>query len=143
MFDKVQNLLIISRPRSLSYRIQSIDLHIKSMDWFLYDKQLCRERVMCSCRYGYCKQTTIIRAPLELGLVVFLRVFQSRQLYMYFYWWRNELPLSRLFPFISTPQDASTFVNCFQVQGVEYDEENYYISLFLYDCYLTGIFLVM
>ena len=29
----------------LPYRNQSIDLQSKSMDWFLYDKDLCPERV--------------------------------------------------------------------------------------------------
>ena len=32
-------------PRSISYRNQSIDLQSKSMDWFLYDIGLGRERV--------------------------------------------------------------------------------------------------
>ena len=31
--------------RSLSYRNQSIDLLCKSVDWFLYDRGLCHERV--------------------------------------------------------------------------------------------------
>ena len=31
--------------RPLSYRNQSIDLHSKSMDWFLYDRDLRHERV--------------------------------------------------------------------------------------------------
>ena len=31
--------------RSLSYRNQSISLQSKSMDWFLYDEDLHRERV--------------------------------------------------------------------------------------------------
>ena len=31
--------------RSLSYRNQSIDLICKSMDWFLYDRDLRHERV--------------------------------------------------------------------------------------------------
>ena len=29
----------------LSYKNQSIDLLLKSMDWFLYDNGLCHERV--------------------------------------------------------------------------------------------------
>ena len=37
--------LILSWRRSLSYRHQSIGLQSKSMDWFLYDRDLCRERV--------------------------------------------------------------------------------------------------
>ena len=37
--------LSLSRPRSLSYRNQSIDLQSKSMEWFLYDKDLRHERV--------------------------------------------------------------------------------------------------
>ena len=35
----------LSWRRSLSYRNQSIDLHRKSMDWFLYDRELRHERV--------------------------------------------------------------------------------------------------
>ena len=34
----------LSRWRSLSYRNQSIDLFYKSMDWFLYDRDLRQER---------------------------------------------------------------------------------------------------
>ena len=39
------NGLILSWWRSLSYRNQSIDLQTKSMDWFLYDRDLRHERV--------------------------------------------------------------------------------------------------
>ena len=37
--------LFISRWRSLSYRNQSTDFLCKSMDWFLYDRDLRQERV--------------------------------------------------------------------------------------------------
>ena len=37
--------LTLSWRRSLSYRKQSIDLQSKSMDWFLYDRDLRHERV--------------------------------------------------------------------------------------------------
>ena len=37
--------LTLSRPRPISYRNQSIDLLCQSMDWFLYDIALGRERV--------------------------------------------------------------------------------------------------
>ena len=37
--------LTLSRRRPISYRNQSISLQSKSMDWFLYDIDLCRERV--------------------------------------------------------------------------------------------------
>ena len=37
--------LTLSWRRSLSYRNQSIDLFCKSMDWFLYDRDLRYERV--------------------------------------------------------------------------------------------------
>ena len=37
--------LTLSRPRPISYGNQSIDLHFKSMDWFLYDIDVGRERV--------------------------------------------------------------------------------------------------
>ena len=35
----------VSDLGSLSYKNQSIDLHSKSMDWFLYDRDLGREKV--------------------------------------------------------------------------------------------------
>ena len=38
-------LLTLSGRRSLLHRNQSIDLQNKSMDWFLYDRDLCHERV--------------------------------------------------------------------------------------------------
>ena len=38
--------LTLSWQRSLSYRNQSIDLHCKSMDWFLYDRDLRHERIL-------------------------------------------------------------------------------------------------
>ena len=41
---KLDNLTLSWR-RPLSYRNQSIDLHRKSIDWFLYDNDLCHERV--------------------------------------------------------------------------------------------------
>ena len=37
--------LTLSRRRSLSYRNKAIDLQSKSMDWFLYDRNLRHERV--------------------------------------------------------------------------------------------------
>ena len=41
-------LLTLSRRRFLSYRNQSIDLQFKSADWFLYDRDVRRERVQKS-----------------------------------------------------------------------------------------------
>ena len=38
-------ILALSWRRSLSYRNQSIDLLSKSIDWFLYDRDLLHERV--------------------------------------------------------------------------------------------------
>ena len=40
-----EEVLTFSYQRSLSYRNQSIDLPSKSMDWFLYDRDLRHERV--------------------------------------------------------------------------------------------------
>ena len=37
--------LTLLKRRSLSYRKLSIDLQSESKDWFLYDKDLCYERV--------------------------------------------------------------------------------------------------
>ena len=42
MYDRI---LTLSWRRSLSYRNQSIDLQSKSMNWFLYDRDLRHERV--------------------------------------------------------------------------------------------------
>ena len=42
MYYSTLNLLLW---RSLSYRNQSIDLQSRSMDWFLYDRELRHERV--------------------------------------------------------------------------------------------------
>ena len=39
------SLLTLSRLRSILYRNQSIDLDSKSMNWFLYDKNLRHKRV--------------------------------------------------------------------------------------------------
>ena len=44
IFAKIVRLTLSWR-RSLSYRNHSIDLLSKSMDWFLCDRDLCRERV--------------------------------------------------------------------------------------------------
>ena len=41
----MKSVLNLSWRRSLLYRNQSIDLQNKSMDWFLYDKNLRHERV--------------------------------------------------------------------------------------------------
>ena len=38
-------LLTLSWPRPLLYRNQSIDLHSKSMDWFLYENSIRHEIV--------------------------------------------------------------------------------------------------
>ena len=41
--------LTLSWVRSLSHKNQSIDLQCKSMDWFLYDRNLRHERVKVIC----------------------------------------------------------------------------------------------
>ena len=46
--------LTLSWRRPLSYRIQSIDLLCKSMDWFLYDSGLRHERVKKSYWHSKC-----------------------------------------------------------------------------------------
>ena len=43
--------LIFSWPRFLSYRNQSIGVQSKSMDWFLYDRDLRHERVKAVLKY--------------------------------------------------------------------------------------------
>ena len=42
---RFESELTLSWQRSLSYRSQSIDLLYKSMDWFLYARDLCHERI--------------------------------------------------------------------------------------------------
>ena len=44
----LRQVLTLSWRRSLSYRNQSIDLQSKSMDWFLYGKDLRFKRVSTS-----------------------------------------------------------------------------------------------
>ena len=46
--DLTEDLLILSWRRSLSYRNQFIDMLSKSMEWFLYDRDLRHEKVSCS-----------------------------------------------------------------------------------------------
>ena len=41
----LRTLLTLSWRRSLSYKNQPIDLHCKSVDWFLYERDLRHERV--------------------------------------------------------------------------------------------------
>ena len=43
--SNAESCLTLSRRRPISHRNQSIDLLCKSMDWFLYDIGLRRERV--------------------------------------------------------------------------------------------------
>ena len=66
---KGHRYLTLSWRRPLSYRNQSIDLQSKSMDWFLYDKDLRHERVKKSCSWNnawhlsvtMCKRVKIIK----------------------------------------------------------------------------------
>ena len=55
LFENSWRLLAVkylSWRRPLSYRNQSIYLLRKSMDWFLYDNDLCHERVKYLCKKG-------------------------------------------------------------------------------------------
>ena len=45
MMELLAKIITLSRRRSLSYKNQSTDLQSKSMDWFLYDRDLRHERV--------------------------------------------------------------------------------------------------
>ena len=45
-------LLTLSWRRSFSFRNQSIDFQSKSMDWFIYDRDLCHERVKGLIQYS-------------------------------------------------------------------------------------------
>ena len=53
LYDKlgltIYRALILSLRRSLSYRIQIIDLQSKSKDWFRYDRDLRHEIVIWGC----------------------------------------------------------------------------------------------
>ena len=44
-FGLEANSLILLRRRFLPYRNQSIDLHSKSLGWFLYERDLMQDRV--------------------------------------------------------------------------------------------------
>ena len=50
--------LALSWQGSLWYRNQSIDLLCKSTDWFLYDMDLCHEKV--KCRLQWCITTILL-----------------------------------------------------------------------------------
>ena len=57
-------ILTLSRPMSLSHTNQSIDLHNKSMDWFLYDRKIRHEKVkqflMMRCKF--CLKQNLIKS---------------------------------------------------------------------------------
>ena len=56
---RISHLILIRR--SLSYRNQPIDLLCKSMEWFLYDRDLRHKRIndkiceICEAKFGYSK----------------------------------------------------------------------------------------
>ena len=54
------NCLTLSWRRSLLYRSQSIDFSCKSMDWFLYDRDLRHERVSARLCYLFSKAISTI-----------------------------------------------------------------------------------
>ena len=55
----MQDILTLSWQRLLSYRNRSIDLQSKLMDWSLYDKGLCHERIKMGFLITLC-QTWLI-----------------------------------------------------------------------------------
>ena len=57
--------LTLSRRRFLSYRNKSIDLQSKSMDWFLYDRNLRHERVKpFQADYSFPPRLKMLEKPL-------------------------------------------------------------------------------
>ena len=63
--DTDLNALIISRWRSLSYRNHSSDLFCKSVDWFLYDRDLCHKRIK-----AFHSSEVIFFLPVEIFVVL-------------------------------------------------------------------------
>ena len=63
--------LTLSRRRSVPYRNQSIHFLCKSMDWFLYDKDLRHESIKRARKSN--KQTDMLQ---ELGKTIFLQFEQ-------------------------------------------------------------------
>ena len=51
---------MFSLRRTLSYRIQSIDLHSKSIDWCLYDRDLHHEKFNAWLSEAYLRLSTKI-----------------------------------------------------------------------------------
>ena len=60
--------LTLSLRRSISYRHQSNDLQSKSMDWFLYDRDLCHERFKGHCRNSQ-KGCSVKKLPLKISQI--------------------------------------------------------------------------
>ena len=69
-----QSGLNLSWRRSLSYKNQSIDLLYKSMDWFLYDRDLCHERV-------------------NIAIVALNTCFSLYTVHVQSYWWNHSMNL--------------------------------------------------
>ena len=65
-YEKIVNFFM---TQSLSYRNQFIDLLFKSMDWFLYDRDLRHERVKGSRMFDRVLTTFLF------GLVVSVKAF--------------------------------------------------------------------
>ena len=63
-----QDSLTLSSRRFVSYRNQSIDLQRKSIDWFLYNRDLCHERVKEENMFRSTCSVIEIIFSLKLGL---------------------------------------------------------------------------
>ena len=87
-------LLILSWRRSLSYRNRPINLRSKSMDWFLFDKDLRHERFKRPLRYCF-RARFRSEAMLKMRRGIWLRNFQSFKTAEC--WWRYVFTLPNIY----------------------------------------------
>ena len=81
---KLRFSLTLSWWRSLSYRNQSTDLQSKSMDWFLYDRDICHERVITEERDIF---TTLLSTYGETFSWKWLKKAKiAKSQFQYFFW---------------------------------------------------------
>ena len=78
-----KRFLTLSWRRPLSYRNQSIDLRIKSMDWFLYDNGLRHERVKVVFTSFYISIRGSIDCIWNYILTLFISNFCAKRLYYF------------------------------------------------------------
>ena len=115
--------LNLSWRRPLSYWNQSIDLHRKSMDWFLYDNSLGHERVKMGKKWRkmlsptYSLKFKNIDLFLNWGLFFFQMVISATLFRRCPTLWKSALKMTTLFRrcltlFSSTLKNTALFQRC-------------------------------